>query len=99
MTRIFALLLVLSTLASAQAKHHAVAAPQPAATPQTQRYVLAAMKVTGSKRFSQSDIVAASGLKLQQRVTLDDLKVASDLIGQCGAFSSVQYTYSSLGMQ
>src|SRR5256885_2229957 len=98
MTRTFTLLVLLSGLASAQTRHHAVPPTSAPTNPQTQQYVLAAMKVSGSKHFSEADVIAASGLKLRQRVTLDDLKTASDLIGQCGAFSSVQYTYSSLGM-
>jgi len=99
MTRPLTLLLALSTFASAQTRNHAVSPTSATTNPQTQQYVLAAMKVTGSKRFSDVDVIAASGLKLHQRLTLDDLKTASDLIGQGGAFSSVQYTYSSLGMR
>jgi len=64
----------------------------------TKKYVLASVKVTGSKRYSVADVVSSTGLALNQHVSIDDLQKASDAVGQSGAFSSVQYTYASIGM-
>jgi outer membrane protein assembly factor BamA len=57
------------------------------------------IKVTGSKRFSQSDIAASCGLQLGKPVTEDDFKHASRQLADTGAFTDVgyKYSYSSAG--
>jgi outer membrane protein assembly factor BamA len=55
---------------------------------------LLAVKVTGSKRYSEEAIAAASGLEIGTSITEDDLKKASRRLGDTGAFSDVAYSYS-----
>lgn len=60
---------------------------------------LISIKVTGSKRFSEADIAAASGLQLGTTVTEDDFKTAAVRLGDTGVFTDIaySYTYSSAG--
>lgn len=55
---------------------------------------LTSVKVTGNKRFSESQIIAASGLQIGTVVTEDDFKRAATRLGAFGIFSDVAYTYS-----
>jgi outer membrane protein assembly factor BamA len=55
---------------------------------------LLAIKVTGSKRYSEDAISAAAGLEIGSSLTEDDLKKASRRLGDTGAFSDVAYSYS-----
>jgi outer membrane protein insertion porin family len=52
------------------------------------------VKVTGSKHFSDADIVAASGLQLGATLTEDDLKKAARRLGDIGVFADIGYNYS-----
>jgi outer membrane protein assembly factor BamA len=61
--------------------------------PAAERHLLA-IKVTGSKRYSEDAIAAASGLEIGSSLTEDDLKKASVRLGDTGAFSDVAYNYS-----
>ena len=61
--------------------------------PASQRQLIS-VKVTGNKRFSESQIVAASGLQIGTVVTEDDFKRAATRLGAFGIFSDVAYTYS-----
>lgn len=61
----------------------------PAATRQ-----LIAVKVTGSKRYTENVIVAASGLQLGVPVTEDDFKKGARRLGDLGVFLDIAYTYS-----
>jgi len=60
---------------------------------------LIAIKVTGSKRFPEDEIAAATGLQMGTTVTDDDFKKAARNLGDTGAFSDIAYTftYSSAG--
>lgn len=58
-----------------------------------EHYHLARVVVTGSTRYSQDDLVRATGLRANSRVTMEDLQQAATRIGSCGAFSSVQFQY------
>ncbi len=60
---------------------------------------LVSIKVTGSKRFPEADIVAATGLQIGQPVNEDDFKRAARNLGDTGAFTDIQfnYSYSSAG--
>lgn len=58
-----------------------------------QQYHLVRVVVTGSTRYSPDDLVRATGLKANSQVTLDDLQGAASRLGNCGAFSSVQFQY------
>src|SRR5579884_3081568 len=55
---------------------------------------LVAVSVTGSKRYSENDIIAASGLQIGTTLTADDLKKAARHLGDLGVFSDIAYNYS-----
>jgi len=55
---------------------------------------LIAIKATGSKRFAEKAIAAATGLQLGTTVTDDDFKKAARRLGDLGAFSDIAYSYS-----
>jgi outer membrane protein assembly factor BamA len=55
---------------------------------------LIAINVSGSKRFPEPDIVAATGLQLGTSVVEDDFKKAATHLGETGAFRDIAYTYS-----
>lgn len=55
---------------------------------------LISIKVTGSKRFSDDAIAAASGLQIGTPVIEDDFKRAARRLGDTGAFTDVGYTFS-----
>jgi outer membrane protein assembly factor BamA len=57
-------------------------------------YKLIAVKVTGSKRFSQEDVAAASGLPMGTIAHEEDFKKAARQLGETGAFGDITYTYS-----
>jgi outer membrane protein insertion porin family len=60
---------------------------------------LIAIKVTGSKRFPEAAIAAATGLQMGTAVTDDDFKKAARRLGDMGVFTEIAYTftYSSAG--
>jgi outer membrane protein assembly factor BamA len=55
---------------------------------------LIAVKVKGTKRFTQDDVVAASGLRMGSTVGEDDFKRAARRLGDSGVFSDIAYSYS-----
>lgn len=55
---------------------------------------LIAVKVTGSKRFSEQDIVAATGLQIGAPVNDDDFKRGARRLGDTGVFTDIAYSYS-----
>ncbi len=55
---------------------------------------LIAITVTGSKRYPEKAIAAATGLQLGTPVGEDDFKKASRRLGDTGAFSDIAYNYS-----
>jgi len=57
-------------------------------------YKLIAVKVTGSKRFTQEDVAAASGLPIGTIAHEPDFKKAARQLGETGAFGDITYTYS-----
>ncbi len=62
-------------------------------------YKLIAVKVTGSKRFTQQEIADASGLPIGTVAHEEDFKKAARQLGETGAFGVINftYTYSSAG--
>ena len=60
---------------------------------------LIAVTATGSQRYPETDIVAASGLQLGTTVVEDDFKKAARRLGDIGVFADVAYnfSYSSAG--
>jgi outer membrane protein assembly factor BamA len=57
-------------------------------------YKLIAVTVTGSKRFTQEEVAAASGLPLGTIAHEEDFKKAARQLGETGAFGDITYTYS-----
>ena len=55
---------------------------------------LIAITVTGSKRFKEAEVAAATGLQLGTPVVEDDFKRAARNLGATGAFTNIEYTYS-----
>jgi outer membrane protein assembly factor BamA len=55
---------------------------------------LIAIKVIGSKRFSEPAIAAASGLQMGAPVNDDDFKTAARRLGDMGVFTEIAYTFS-----
>jgi outer membrane protein assembly factor BamA len=55
---------------------------------------LIAIKVAGTKRFSEQEVAAASGLQLGTAVNDDDFKKAARRLGDMGVFTDIAYSYS-----
>src|SRR5229473_2566930 len=55
---------------------------------------LIAVKVTGTRRFAQADVVAASGLRIGTTAGEDDFKRAARHLGDTGVFSDIAYSFS-----
>ena len=81
-----ALLSVAAYSAAAQAKKPFEVLPT--------KFRLVKIKTTGSQLYTEQEIIAASGLKLNSQISQEDLQTASNLLGQSGAFSNVQYRYT-----
>ena len=62
-------------------------------------YKLIAVKITGTARYSDKEVLAASGLQLGQNAADGDFKEAVQRLGDSGVFSNVvySYTFSSAG--
>ncbi len=92
--------LVLSVLLclSAIAQRKPVPRKAPAAVSDL-RWKLASVKVTGSQRYTNDEILSATGLQIGKPVNEDDFKKATERLGQTGLFSNAaySYTYSSEG--
>lgn len=57
-------------------------------------YKLVAVKVIGSKRFTQNEVAAASGLPVGTVAHEDDFRKAAKQLGESGVFSNISFTYS-----
>src|ERR1700692_1328786 len=55
------------------------------------------LKVTGTARYTDKEILAASGLQIGQNAANGDFKEAAQRLGDSGLFSDVAYSYSSSG--
>ncbi len=73
-----------ASLLSAQAR-------KPSAPPAASK--LLSITVTGSKRYTPEQIVAATGLRPGQAVSEDDFKAVNQQLGETGAFSNVAYSF------
>jgi outer membrane protein assembly factor BamA len=56
-------------------------------------YKLTAVKVTGSKRFTQQEIATASGLPVGTVAHEEDFQKAARQLGESGAFTNIDYHY------
>jgi outer membrane protein assembly factor BamA len=84
-------LCLLSSLPVATAqKQHAKSAP-------VANNKLTALKVTGTTRYTDKEILAATGLAFGQNAADGDFKEAVQLLGNSGMFSNAVYSFSSKG--
>jgi hypothetical protein len=60
-------------------------------------YTLAKVTFTGSKRFTQAQLLAASGLHIGQKVTLQGVDDASGRLFATGILSKISYSFNFLG--
>jgi outer membrane protein insertion porin family len=75
----------------------AVPAGAPAQTPaKTDTARLVSLEVTGSQRFTSSDIAKVVPLQIGAATTKDDLQEAADRLAQLGLFATVQYRFTSV---
>ena len=58
---------------------------------------LVALTVTGTTRYTNKEILAASGLHIGQPASDGDFKEAVQLLGDSGLFSQLSYSYTSTG--
>ena len=63
----------------------------------TTGYKLVAVKVSGTARYTDKEIVAATGLQIGQNAAEGDFKEGVRRLGDSGLFSDVTYSYTSLG--
>jgi len=54
------------------------------------------IRITGLKRYTQTEVLPVSGLSIGQTVTEDDLKEATNVLARTGAFSNLAYSYSTM---
>ena len=81
------LVLVLTVSALGQARKS-----PPKSSPTEQKLV--SVKVTGTQRFTEKEVIAASGLEIGSVVTQDDFEKAGKRLGESGFFSNVAYSYA-----
>ncbi|HYM74488.1 MAG TPA: POTRA domain-containing protein [Candidatus Dormibacteraeota bacterium] len=55
---------------------------------------LISVKVTGTQRYPEDAVIAASGLQLGTAVNDDDFKKAARRLGEIGVFGDISYNYS-----
>jgi outer membrane protein assembly factor BamA len=91
MSRVTRVVLVLSLFASAAASQK----PSTNKASSVSAYKLIALKVTGTTRYTDKEILASSGLQLGQNAADGDFKEAVQRLGESGLFSNVVYSYSS----
>lgn len=88
---LFLLTLVVFLAASGPAQRMASGGKDP---PSTAGYKLLAVKATGTSRYTDKEILAASGLQLGQNAADGDFKEAAQRLGDSGVFSDVVYSFS-----
>src|SRR5215467_1430533 len=93
MIRLIALLL-LSSICCAQSSGSSKASGNGT----SQSFVLGELHAGGSKRFSETEILKATGLKSGSKVTVDELKQVADSLAQCGVFSNITFRYNGVAV-
>lgn len=74
-----------------------VAAPLRAAAQAPLSSVIAEIHQTGSTRYADAQVAAASGLQPGDAVTREQLQAAADRLAQLGIFSKVNYRFTTRG--
>jgi outer membrane protein assembly factor BamA len=60
-------------------------------------FTLSGVAISGAKRFTQEELVSASGLKKGQQIDLPGIDAAADRLFKTGALASISYTYRTAG--
>jgi outer membrane protein assembly factor BamA len=92
MTRVAAFILFLLVSAAAAQKQ-----PAHGKVSAVDANKLVALKVTGTARYTNKEILAASGLQIGQNAADGDFREAAQRLGDSGLFNDVVYSYSSSG--
>ncbi len=58
---------------------------------------IAAIKVTGSRRYAEARIAAATGLHIGDSVGREEIQAAADRLTQLGPFANVRFRFTSAG--
>jgi len=87
---VVALLCTVLTATAISQSHPAAAAKSSGAN----AHKLIGVTATGSTRYTDKEILAASGLELGQNVAEDDFKEATQRLGNSGFFTEVVYSFS-----
>ncbi len=58
---------------------------------------IAAIKVSGSRKYTEAQIVAASGLHPGETAGREEIQAAADRLAQLGPFASARFRFSSVG--
>ena len=66
-------------------------APKP--SPAVQKLI--SVRVTGTNRFAQNEVIDAAGLEIGSSVTQDDFEKAGKRLGESGFFSNVAYSFAN----
>ncbi len=69
---------------------------KPAAKPAPIKGKLAAIHVGGTKRYTQAEVIAASGLEIGANVTEADFNKTAHQLNESGLFSDISYSYSAV---
>src|SRR6202007_3320363 len=83
-------ILCLSLSSLSQGQKRVPSAKASAATP----HQLRSLKISGTTRYTDKEILAASGLQLGQDVAEGEFKEAAQRLGDSGLFSDVVYSFS-----
>ena len=92
MTRVACFAVAVSLLLPAAAAQKKSATAKPSAVAP---YKLIALKVTGTARYTDKEILGASGLQIGQNAADADFKEAVRRLGDSGLFSEAVYSYTS----
>jgi outer membrane protein assembly factor BamA len=57
---------------------------------------LVAIHVGGTRRYTPTEVIAASGLEVGAVANEEDFRKAAQRLGECGFFSDVSYSYSAI---
>src|ERR1700738_4183138 len=93
MTRVAVFILFLLLLSAAAAQKQ----PTRAKVSTVDANKLVALKVAGTARYTDKEILAASGLQIGQNAADGDFREAAQRLGDSGLFNDVVYSYSSSG--
>jgi outer membrane protein insertion porin family len=91
----FPILLRISLFVSATLIANALLVAQ--TSPAGKTYTLSGVIVSGAKRFTQQQLISASGLKKGQQIDLPGIDVAADRLFKTGALANISYTYRTAG--